>query len=351
YEYAGDGFQRRRISAWQRLLNLPAPLLKLLHYSKDLPLSNSFLYLPLSDGGFYWRILAAGRAIHAGILQAEFPAYAHPCIRARELLDSRVVLVEHNIEYDRLRAQVAALTPAQYRQLRLIELSLCQRSDAVVCVSDSDRQKLIDDGVPPGLLHTIMHGVRLEEYRLPARQGLRERFGAGDDEPLLVYHGTFSYPPNREAIRTVAEVLLPGLERRGLRCHVLAIGRDPLPASPHARIHFIGSVSEVAPWLKAADLAVVPLSEGGGTRMKIIDCFAANLAVVSTAKGIEGIPATPGKEALVVDNWEEMMDAVLTLWRNPGQREAIAAAGRVLAEQLDWSAVAVRYRALYSTLV
>lgn len=350
YEYVDGEFRTRRYPFWVRLLSAPAPLVKLLHYSKDLPHSNSFLYLPLTDGGFFWRTLAAGRVINAGILQAEFPAYAKPATRARDLLDCRVVMVEHNVEYERLRKQVPELTAAQYTNLKQIELSLCRKSDAVVCVSDNDRQRLLEDGVRPDLLHTISHGVNLSDYQAGAIDGIRQRFSVADGEALLVYHGTFSYPPNRDAIQIFADILLPGLERRGLRCHVLAVGKEPPPSSPHERIHFTGSVTAVAPWLKAADLAVIPLIDGGGTRMKIVDCFAAGLPVISTRKGIEGIPVNPGQHALVVDDWDEMINAVHRLWHDPIERQSLANAGAALAADLDWGAVARRYRSLYSSL-
>jgi len=180
--------------------------------------------------------------------------------------------------------------------------------------------------------------------------GIRQKYAIADDEALLVYHGTFSYPPNRQAIQIFAETLLPGLERKGLRCHVLAVGKEPPASSPHERIHFTGSVIGVAPWLKAADFAVVPLIEGGGTRMKIIDCFAAGLAVISTGKGIEGIPVEPGHHALVIDDWDEMIDAIIRLWRQPDQRKALAEAGAALAAEMDWSAIARRFRTVYSGL-
>lgn len=351
HEYADGEFKPRRFPVWVRLLSAPSALVKLLHYSKDLPRSNSFLYLPLSDGGFFWRTMAAGRKIRAGILHAEFPAYVSPCIKARDLLHCRVVLVEHNVEYQRLRAQVPELTEAQYRNLREIEIDLGNRCDAVVCVSDADRARLIADGLRSSLMHTISHGVNLAEFTVPAKPGLRETYGVKDDEPLLVFHGTFSYPPNRTAIRIFAETLLPRLEELGLRCHVLAIGRDPPPSSPHERIHFTGSVREVAPWLKAADLAVIPLTEGGGTRMKIIDCFAAGLPLVSTSKGIEGIPVVPGRQALVIDDWTQMCDAIARLWREPELRQSLAREARAMAEGLDWSAIASRLRSVYSSLV
>lgn len=350
FEVTPDSIESRKYPAWTRLLSMPGPVTKLLHFSKDIPYSNSFLYLPLTDGSFFWRTLAAARAVHAGILQAEFPAYAEPCIKARDTLDCKVVLVEHNVEYERIKAQVEELTDRQYETLKALEIDLCNRSDAVVCVSDNDRQKLGEDGVHPQLLHTVAHGVNLAEFDLPATPDVRARFNIPEDSPLLVYHGTYSYPPNREALQIFAETLLPGLEEKGLSCHLLAVGRNPPSSSPHPRIHLTGSVDQVAPWLKAADMSVIPLVDGGGTRMKIIDCFAATLPVISTSKGIEGIPVEAGKQALVIDDWDEMMAAVLDLSEQPGKARQLAQAGRALADSLDWNAAAKKYQSIYASL-
>ena len=350
FEISSEGVSERKYPFWVRLLSFPGPIAKLLHFSKDLPYSNSFLYLPLTDGSFFWRTIAAARVVHAGVLQAEFPAYALPCIKARETLNCGVVLVEHNVEYDRIKAQVDELSDAQYENLKAIEIDLCNRSDAVVCVSDNDRQKLGEDGVHPDLLHTVPHGVDLAQFDSSTVVDARKKFDIPDDRPLLVYHGTYSYPPNREALRIFAEILLPGLEERGLECHLLAVGRNPPATSPHPRIHLTGSVDQVGPWLKAADLSVIPLVDGGGTRMKIIDCFAASLPVISTSKGIEGIPVVPGKQALVLDDWDVVMTAVIDLWEHPEKAAQLAQEGRTLADSLDWDAAAEKYLSIYSTL-
>ena len=179
---------------------MPRMLSKLLHFSKDIPESNAFLYLPLTDGSFFWRILYVARRIDAGILQAEFPAYAKPCLKARTVLGTQVLIVEHNVEYSRLKAQLPELTDAQYARFKSIELALCNRVNAVVCVSDNDRQILSEDGVDPNLLHTIPHGVDLASYAVPPRHDARERFGIPNEATVLVYHGTFSYPPNTAAL-------------------------------------------------------------------------------------------------------------------------------------------------------
>lgn len=339
-----------RLPVWLRLLSLPRPLTQLLHFSKELPESNSFLYLPLTDSSFFWHCLYVARKLNAGILQAEFPAYAKPCIDAREILDAAVVLVEHNVEYARLKAQVAELTDEQFRNLRAIEVDLCNRSDAVVCVSDNDRQRLINDGVKQELLTTIPHGFDPAPYSLPAKDSLRKQFGLADSAVLIAFHGTFSYPPNRDALQVFADILLPQLLRSEYSFHVIAIGRNPPTENIHPNIHFTGSVDEVGPWLKACDLAAIPLREGGGTRMKIIDCFAAGLPVVSTSKGIEGIPVVNGREAFVCDEWLSMTNRIMELAGSEKLRDQLASAGLKFTSDMDWKSLGKRYLEIYSAV-
>lgn len=359
-----------RLPLWLRLLSLPGPLAKLVHLSKDLPESNAFLYLPLSDNSFFWHTLYVGKKLKVGILQAEFPAYAKPCIEASPILNAAVVLVEHNVEYNRLQAQLAEMTNAQFVALRAIEVDLCNRSDAVVCVSDNDRQTLLADGVDPALLHTIPHGYDPETFALPAQQGLRKQFGLPEDALLIAFHGTFSYPPNRDALQVFADFLLPELNKPELGkpnldrsdldrsdldgpvrpFHVIAIGRNPPSDTPHPNIHFTGSVVKVGPWLSACDLAVIPLREGGGTRMKIIDCFAAGLPVISTSKGIEGIPVVNGREAEICDDWSKMRQIIVELSESESRRSSLATAAREFAADMDWNSIVKRYFDIFTAI-
>lgn len=343
-------FQKRQLPIWLRLLSLPHALTRLLHFSKDIPESNSFLYLPLTDGSFFWHCLYVGKQLNTGILQAEFPAYAKPCIEARDILNAAVVLVEHNVEYARLKAQVAELTDAQFHNLRAIETDLCNRSDAVICVSDNDRQRLLSDGVKPGLLNTIPHGFDPEPYKLPANSSIRQKFGLPSDSILIAFHGTFSYPPNRDALQVFAEILLPQLAGSRHPFHLIAIGRNPPSESLHPNIHFTGSVDEVGPWLKGCDLAVIPLREGGGTRMKIIDCFAAGLPVISTSKGIEGIPVVNGREAFISDDWLSITNEIMELAESHERREELSTAALDFASEMDWKNITKRYLEVFSAI-
>lgn len=343
WHYREGELTERRIPFWLRIISLPRGLSTLLHLSGDVPRSNAFLYQALSDDSFIWRTLYVARKLKANIYQAEFPAYARPCILARSMRGGRVVVVEHNVEYDRLKEQEASLTDEQYRRLKEVEIGLCNSSDAVICVSENDRGKLRNNGVANDKLHYVPHGVDLSTFDAAQARDIRKEQGWSDDTAILVYHGTYEYPPNLEAIKVMAREILPRLDQRGRRVRVLAVGKKPPPQAIHEWVHFTGSVPIVAEALKGADIAIVPLLKGGGTRMKIIDYFACGIPVISTSKGIEGIPVTHGQEAFIEDDWERLCDRIEELLDQPQRYQAMVDAARAFVEPLDWRELAKRY--------
>jgi len=230
--------------------------------------------------------------------------------------------------------------------LKRLEIDLCNRVDRVVAVSEPDRAGLVAAGVHPDRVVVIPHGVDLSAYERTYAFDLRTEYGLDRDLPLLVYHGIYSYYPNLEAVRLIASEILPRLAGRGYRAKVLAIGRDPPEEPLHDDVIFTGPVPNLAPYLKSADLAVIPLQKGGGTRMKILEYFAAGVPVIATSKAMEGIPAENGVHAWIEDDFEAIADAVITLLRDHARAGALASAARLYVRDLDWTSIARRYLTL-----
>ena len=67
---------------------------------------------------------------------------------------------------------------------------------------------------------------------------------------------------------------------------------EHLPSSTrwtiHAAVHVVGRVPDIATELARADLVVVPVRYGSGTRIKILEAFAHRMPVVSTTLGAGG---------------------------------------------------------------
>lgn len=312
------------------------------------PSEDAFLYYPRFDWSFVARVLYLAWRRGARRYQAEFPAYAVPCLWARRLLGGVAAIAEHNVEYRRLAEQHPGMPDGTREWLRDLEVGLCNRSDFVVVVSAVDREALVAGGVTADRIRVIPHGVDLGAFAVASPGETRARLGLAPGVPLLVYHGAFGYPPNLEAIQVLARDILPRLHARGIYPKVLAIGPLPPAVSLHPDILFTGSVPEVAPYLLDADVAVVPLRRGGGTRMKVLDYLAAGLPVVSTAKGVEGLGLKDGEQALIRDDPDAFASAVAELLGMPARRSALAATGRRLVAGLDWSIIGERYVAEFN---
>lgn len=349
YVYRQGKITEQRFPFWLSWIAPPRFLVRHRALNHGLPIYEAFLYYPMFDWSYILRTVYLAMRYPINVFQAEFPAYARACLWGRSLFGGSVLLVEHNVEYQRLSDQHFALSPAAFNWLRQLEIGLCQQSDLVIAVSERDRAQLVADGVAATRVHYIPHGVDLSSFAESEALDVRSQYAIGAEYTLLVYHGTYMYPPNLQAMRVMAECILPYLQSQGFLCKVLAVGGHPPTTSLHKDIIFTGPVERVAPYLLAADLAVVPLLQGGGTRMKILDYFAAGLPVISTAKGIEGIPVTNGVEALIVaDADQQLAETIIDLLRDPQAASQLGKRGRAFVEALDWKQIAQRYLELLS---
>ena len=78
-------------------------------------------------------------------------------------------------------------------------------------------------------------------------------------------------------------------------------------------------------------LSINPQERGSGVNLKSIIAMLAGKALVSTAKGAEGIGGTPGVHYLVAESREEMADHLVHLMRHPDEATGMGAQARTFA--------------------
>ncbi len=307
---------------------------------------------PAVDPDFWLRTLYVGLRHGAEVYQAEFPGFAVPAAFAARLTGGRALVVEHNVEWQRL-ADTTPLSAERVARLRRVELAQLGLVDDVIAVSDVDRGQLVSAGVAPGKVTVIPHGVDVEAFavrRPPGeRAAVRARHGVPAGVPLLLFHGTLHYEPNAVAARVLAEELLPRLERLGVEVRAVAAGMNPPEHHAHPWLSYPGVVEDLPALIAAADLGVVPLLAGGGTRLKILEYLAAGVPTVSTRKGAEGLRVADGRELCLVGDgdWDGFAAAVRRLIAEPAVARGLGRRGRRFARRFDWTALAGRYLALY----
>jgi glycosyltransferase involved in cell wall biosynthesis len=72
---------------------------------------------------------------------------------------------------------------------------------------------------------------------------------------------------------------------------------------------------------------------GSGTRLKILEAWAAGLPVVSTSLGAEGLPALDGENLLLADTGPAIAAALTRVLESPALRQQLGHAGRLLLEK------------------
>ena len=312
------------------------------------PRSEISLYDPLLNPNLLARAAWAARRWGPHVIQAEFPAFVLPAWAAKtSLFPTRppLILVEHNVEFARI-GEFEKLETKIQRRLKWIERAMASLANRVVALSEIDRQTLLAAGVPDRKVVVIPHGVDLENYEALEGSAARRDLGIPRDAFVLVFHGTLNYGPNRLAALYLTQRVLPDLESQGRTVWLLLIGVNPPKECEGPRVIKPGAVKALPNFLAAADLAVVPLEYGGGTRMKILEYFATRLPVLSTPKGAEGIPAESGRE-IVLAPLDDFSSIIGALMDDPGRRQRIAELGREFVRRYDWLEVCREYRRLY----
>jgi glycosyltransferase involved in cell wall biosynthesis len=157
------------------------------------------------------------------------------------------------------------------------------------------------------------------------------------DEEVIAFSGNMEYHPNCGAVRFFRREVWPQLREEWPRLVWRLIGKNPQAVSEwisdDSRIEATGPVDDAVKALGRCRAAVVPLLAASGTRLKILEAWAAGVPVVSTPVGAEGLPVRDGEHLLLAESGATFASAVTRLLRSPALRQEIGSAGRLLLEQ------------------
>lgn len=152
----------------------------------------------------------------------------------------------------------------------------------------------------------------------------------------IAFSGNFAYTPNFEGMRWFVNSVWPRLFLTHPELRLRVIGKEaelvrPLFTSLE-RVDIVGPVANAVEEIAKSQVAVAPLLVGSGTRLKILEAWAANAAVVSTTLGAEGLAAQPGEHLLIADSAQDFALRIGELLQSESKRRKIIDAARNLLE-------------------
>ncbi len=205
---------------------------------------------------------------------------------------------------------------------RRLEQAALRNAEVLVC-SAVDRERLLQRA-PAARVGVVPNAYPVLPALPPREPGLALN---------LLFLGTLSYAPNIDAVDHLVRVLLPAVRAawqgpvnlqivgRRPTAEVLAVHRPP-------DIQVLADVADVTTAYAQADVVLVPIRFGGGTRIKILEALSLGRPVVTTTLGVEGLDFHDGRDLLIADEPAAFAQACARLARDPALATSLAREGR-----------------------
>jgi len=301
----------------------------------------------LAEARFAARVEELAEQWRPDVVQVEYPVMGQ-YLPALDRCPARRVLVDHDANVRDLRRWRRPLAPVigalDERAWRTFERRVIDRVQTVVVFTDRDRRALGRLGAPTPIVQ-IPVGTPLPQSPLNP---------VGGSPPGVLFVGNFEHPPNVDAALWLGASLFPPLRATHPGTRLAIVGRSPtreLRALAREDVVVTGEVPDVTPYLDDAAVVVVPIREGGGMRVKVLEALAAGKAVVATPLAVEGLDVAAGDQLEIAETEDDIRRALSRLLDDEGARRALGGRARAWArEHLGWGASIERYEALYDSL-
>lgn len=281
-----------------------------------------------------------------------------------------LIVIEHQTTEAQVRKSVPTGVPVICDLDNLEDFGLAAKLNAEESTRDvrtQVRRRL--DRVDVARWRRVQHGIAARSARVivcsaldVARCGLPNAFASPngyslESEPppiesragsTMVFVGQYGYQPNVVGAKWMVEEVMADVRRAAPAAELRLIGRGADGISGLARpgVTVVGAVEHLNVELDAADVCVIPLRSGAGTRLKAIEAMANGLPIVSTTIGVEGLGLTNGVDALIADSPSEFVEACVSVLSDLELRHRLAhAARRRYHETFDWRDIRERLAA------
>ncbi len=291
--------------------------------------------------------------LHANRYDAVLVEWSPYARFVRDIGGVKKIIVAHNIEsniWRRYEQQEKNLLRKLYISLQRAKVEHFEArcfhwADGATAVSEAEAKTIAGFELPYEVA-VIENGVDTEFFS-----------GHEDATPgSIVFSGAMDWRPNQDAAEFLVHEILPLVKETHPEVTVTLVGRTP---PDHIKalgsidgVTVTGTVDDVRPYVRRAEVFAVPLRIGGGSRLKILEAMSLGKAVVSTAVGAEGLRVTDGENILLADEPQTFADAIASCLDDAALRERLGRAGRTLVEQkYRWSILGQKYHEYLCSIV
>lgn len=175
----------------------------------------------------------------------------------------------------------------------------CLNFGAALFCSERDRLDM-DDMLqyPTFVVPNIYINKSFENY------DFEDGFNKGN---ILLFVGALNYLPNNNGLTWFIKFIFSDFKKEYPDAKLLVVGRSPNNdikeiCESREEIELYSDVPDVKEYYNQCRAVVVPLLEGSGTRIKILEAALANTPVLSTPKGAQGLELVDERDVLLFEN-------------------------------------------------
>lgn len=242
------------------------------------------------------------------------------------LSDTAFALDHHNVESHMLtrRASLESNLLKKFYfwqegiRLAKVEKKYCPKVDTNITCSDLDTQRF-ENTVNNANFITVPNGVDIDFFKPSEKLPNKNK---------LIFIGTLDWYPNTRAVRYIANEIWPLLREKNLDAEIDIIGSNPPQdlvelSKKDARFRVHGYVDDLAVYLEDAAIYLCPIDDGGGTKLKVLDAFAAGKAVVAHPIACEGLAVTENENVIFAQTSDQYVQKIQALIENENKRQTL----------------------------
>lgn len=191
--------------------------------------------------------------------------------------------------------------------LKKYEFGIYRDADKVLTLTPQGKEELLS--IAPDLdVSVVPHGVDVNAFSFTPR---------AEEEKCVVFVGNYLHYPNVDAVLYFHHQIWPLLKKYVPEIKFYVVGQSPpeeiRKLARDKSIIVTGTVEDVVPYLRKAEIFVNPVRLGGGFRGKILEAMSLGRPVVSTSLGAEGIPASSRENIIIADTPGDFAQGVAEL--------------------------------------
>lgn len=263
-----------------------------------------------------------------------------------------IILVEQTIEYlgyqsfiDKKNFFLKKILQIDVNKIKKWENYYWQNCQKLIAMSPDDRDFLVQYVKDKKKVDVVENGVDVGWFDLKKKNLPKTK--------TILFVGTFKWLPNREAVDFLVEKVWPLIKREMKDVKLWIVGNQPtkkvlsLPQKD-AQIQVTGNIPDIRDAFLGSHVLLAPIFSGKGTRYKILEALASDLAVVATPTAVEGLSLKNNSQVLIGRNPDELAQLTTKILNDSAKRKSMATQGKKFVKEFfSWSLIAEKLNQLY----